>query len=79
MEAVLSTSEINHSSRNLNEKTNYIQKLISCTAITDLRKIGIFGGGFSLWDVGGMDWIKLAHDRDGLRALVNAIMNFRFP
>jgi hypothetical protein len=49
MEAVFSTSEINHSSRNLNEKTTYMQKLISCTEITDFRKIGIFWrGGYSV-------------------------------
>jgi hypothetical protein len=35
----------------------------------DLRKIG--------WD--GMDWIHLAQDRDQWRALVNMVMNLRFP
>jgi len=28
---------------------------------------------------GGMDWIDLAEDRKGWRALVNAIMNLRVP
>ena len=29
--------------------------------------------------MGCMDWIDLAQDRDRWRALVNEIMNFRFP
>jgi hypothetical protein len=28
---------------------------------------------------GGIDWIDLAQDRDTWRAVVNAIMNLRFP
>ena len=34
-----------------------------------------------LQDVGcwGMDWIDLAQDMDRWRALVNAVMNLRFP
>jgi hypothetical protein len=28
---------------------------------------------------GGMDWIDLAQNRDQWRALVNVIMNVRFP
>jgi hypothetical protein len=35
----------------------------------DLREVG--------WD--GMDWIDLTQDRDQWRALINTVINVRFP
>ena len=35
----------------------------------------ILRGMFRKWEVGGMDWIKLAQDRDRRKALVNEVLN----
>ena len=32
---------------------------------------------FRKWDVGGLDWIEMAQDRNRWRALVNVVMNLR--
>ena len=34
---------------------------------------------FTKWDVGEMDWIELAQDRERLWARLNAVMNLRVP
>jgi len=48
-----------------------------------LDDLGVDGDNIKmeLQEVGyeGMDWIKLAQERDRRRALVNAIMNLRVP
>ena len=55
--------------RNLRERDHLEESVI------DGRKIILCI--FRKWDVGCMDWIDKAQDRDRWRALVNAVMNLR--
>ena len=51
--------------------------------LTERDQLGDPGAGermilrwiFRKWDVGGVDWIEMAQNRDGWQALVNAVMN----
>ena len=48
-----------------------------------LEDVGIDGRIILKWIFmkwhGGVDWIDVAHDRDRWRAVLNAVMNVRFP
>jgi hypothetical protein len=46
-----------------------------------LKEPGVDGRIILKWifEIGGMDWIDLAKDRDRRRAVVTAIMKFRVP
>jgi hypothetical protein len=57
--------------KNLRERDHLVDKGVDGRII--LRGI------FRKWDVGGMDWIELAQDRDRWWVLVNAVMNLRVP
>jgi hypothetical protein len=56
---------------NLRERDHWEDPGVGGRIIHVLRRI------FRKWDVGGMDWIELAQDRDRWRELVNVVMNLR--
>jgi hypothetical protein len=56
---------------NLRERDQWGEPSVDGRSI--LRRI------FRKWDMGGMDWIELPQDRERWWALVNAVMNLRFP
>jgi hypothetical protein len=61
-----------------------------CTGDADLKKFNLTKlfiqkrnfmevNGSSVSETRGIEWIDLAQDSGGLRAIVNAVMNLRFP